>query len=30
MIRDAGFYGAGVQFIDPDFAEKVTFFLRTA
>ena len=27
MIRDAG-YGAGVRFIDPDFAAEVTSFLR--
>ncbi len=24
MIRDAGFDGAGVRFIDPDFAGEVT------
>lgn len=28
MIRDAGFDGAGVRFIDPDFATEVTGFLR--
>jgi hypothetical protein len=28
MIRDAGFAGAGVRFIDPDFAGEVTSFLR--
>jgi hypothetical protein len=28
MIRDAGFDGAGVRFIDPAFAEEVTGFLR--
>src|SRR5258706_12264243 len=28
MIRDAGFDGAGVRFIDPDFAGEVTAFLR--
>ena len=28
MIRDAGFDGAGVRFIDPDFAKEVTGFLR--
>ncbi len=28
MIRDAGFDGAGVRFIDFDFARKVTGFLR--
>src|SRR5258708_5921286 len=28
MIRDAGFDGAGVRFIDPGFAEEVTGFLR--
>jgi hypothetical protein len=28
MIRDAGFDGAGVRFIDPDFATEVTSFLR--
>ncbi len=28
MIRDAGFDGAGVRFIDPAFAEEVTTFLR--
>jgi len=28
MIRDAGFDGAGVRFIDPDFAREVTSFLR--
>jgi hypothetical protein len=28
MIRDAGFDGAGVRFIDPVFAEEVTGFLR--
>ena len=28
MIRDAGFDGAGVRFIDPDFAKEVTAFLR--
>ena len=28
MIRDAGFDGAGVRFIDPDFAREVTGFLR--
>ena len=28
MIRDAGFDGAGVRFIDPDFAAEVTGFLR--
>jgi hypothetical protein len=28
MIRDAGFDGAGVRFIDPDFAGEVTSFLR--
>ena len=28
MIRDAGFDGAGVRFIDPDFAQEVTSFLR--
>ena len=30
MIRDAGFDGAGVRFIDPDFAKEVTDFLRAA
>jgi hypothetical protein len=29
MIRDAGFDGAGVRFIDPAFAKEVTDFLRT-
>jgi len=29
LIRDAGFDGAGVRFIDPDFATEVTGFLRT-
>src|SRR5260221_8322967 len=28
MIRDAGFDGAGVRFIDPAFAEEVISFLR--
>jgi hypothetical protein len=28
MIRDAGFDGAGVRFIDPAFATEVTTFLR--
>ena len=28
MIRDAGFDGAGVRFIDPLFAREVTDFLR--
>jgi hypothetical protein len=28
MIRDAGFDGAGVRFIDADFASEVTSFLR--
>jgi sugar phosphate isomerase/epimerase len=28
MIRDAGFDGAGVRFIDPAFAAEVTTFLR--
>ena len=28
MIRDAGFDGAGVRFIDPAFAEQATSFLR--
>ena len=28
MIRDAGFDGAGVRFIDPAFACEVTSFLR--
>src|ERR1700761_6195318 len=28
MIRDAGFDGAGVRFIDPDFAGEATDFLR--
>src|SRR5204863_8135799 len=28
MIRDAGFDGAGVRFIDPLFAQVVTDFLR--
>jgi hypothetical protein len=28
MIRDAGFDGAGVRFIDPAFAAQVTSFLR--
>jgi len=28
MIRDAGFDGAGVRFIDPVFATEVTGFLR--
>jgi len=28
MIRDAGFDGAGVRFVDPDFARRVTGFLR--
>ena len=28
MIRDAGFDGAGVRFIEPDFAREVTDFLR--
>ena len=28
MIRDAGFDGAGVRFIDPDHAREVTGFLR--
>src|ERR1700704_3161089 len=28
MIRDAGFDGAGVRFIDPAFAAEVTSFLR--
>src|ERR1700752_3818207 len=28
MIRDAGFDGAGVRFIDADFATEVTGFLR--
>jgi sugar phosphate isomerase/epimerase len=29
MIRDAGFDGAGVRFVDPAFASEVTSFLRT-
>jgi hypothetical protein len=29
MIRDAGFDGAGVRFIDSSFATEVTSFLRT-
>ncbi len=29
MIRDAGFDGAGVRFVDPAFARDVTRFLRT-
>ena len=29
MIRDAGFDGAGVRFIDPAFATEVTNFLRS-
>src|ERR1700686_5640018 len=29
MIRDAGFDGAGVRFIDAAFATEVTDFLRT-
>src|ERR1700726_4321180 len=28
MIRDAGFDGAGVRFIDPAFATEATSFLR--
>jgi hypothetical protein len=28
MIRDAGFDGAGMRFIDPAFATEVTGFLR--
>ncbi len=28
MIRAAGFDGAGVRFVDPDFARRVTGFLR--
>jgi hypothetical protein len=28
MISDAGFDGAGVRFIDPDFARQATSFLR--
>src|SRR5271154_7097865 len=28
MIRDAGYDGAGVRFIDPAFARETTFFLR--
>ena len=28
MIRDAGFDGCGVRFIDPDFVREVTAFLR--
>ena len=28
MIRDAGFDGADVRFIDPAFAAQVTSFLR--
>ena len=28
MIRDAGFDGAGVRFIDPGYARDVTGFLR--
>jgi len=28
MIRDAGFDGAGVRFVDPAFANEVTSFLR--
>ena len=28
MIRDAGFAGAGVRFIDPAFVTEVTDFLR--
>ncbi len=28
MIRDAGFDGAGVRFVDPAFARRVTGFLR--
>ena len=28
MIRDAGFDGCGVRFIDPAFAREVTGFLR--
>ncbi len=30
MIRDAGFDGAGVRFIDPAFATEVTGFLRAS
>jgi hypothetical protein len=30
MIRDAGFDGAGIRFIDPDFAARATAFLRDA
>src|SRR3982750_204960 len=29
MIRDAGFDGCGVRFIDPPFAREVTSFLRS-
>ena len=29
MIRDAGFDGAGVRFIDPAFATEITAFLRS-
>lgn len=29
MIRDAGFDGAGVRFIDPAFAAEATSFLRS-
>ena len=28
MIRDAGFDGAGVRFVDPAYARDVTGFLR--
>ena len=28
MIRDAGFDGCGVRFIDPAYAREVTAFLR--
>jgi len=28
MIRDAGFDGAGVRFVDADYAREVTGFLR--
>ena len=29
MIRNAGFDGCGVRFIDPAYAREVTSFLRT-
>ena len=28
MIREAGFDGCGVRFLDPTFARRVTAFLR--